>query len=141
MDPHCEVYVNQDQIATFKRALPPAFESCLSGPKKKIPAEVYQCAMRFIRNNPQYKLTEEDLRKEAKQTVNMAMSTTPLNKTKPEEKKESRTTSSVRCYNCQGLGHIARHCRKKETQCENCGLNNHRTRNCRRVPRRQYPAS
>ena len=137
MDPDCTVYVNQDQIETFKAALPPAFESCLSGSKRKIPAEVYRCAIRFIRNNPQYKLTDEDLRKEVKQTVNMAMSTTSPTKTKPEEKKENRITSSIKCYNCQGLGHIARHCRKKGTRCENCGLNNHRTRDCRRAPRRQ----
>ena len=77
MDLHCVVYVNQDQIAAFKTALPPAFESYLSGSNRKIPAEVYWCALRFIRNNPQYKLTDEDLRKEVKQTVNMALSMNP----------------------------------------------------------------
>ena len=46
MDPNCVVYVNQDQIAAFKTALPPSFESCLSESKRKIPAEVYWCALR-----------------------------------------------------------------------------------------------
>ena len=56
MDPNYVVYVIQDQIAIFKTALPPSFESCLHGDKKNIPAEIYGCALRFIGNNPQYKL-------------------------------------------------------------------------------------
>ena len=88
MDPGCVVYVNQDLIAAFKKSLPPAFESYLSESNRKIPTEVYKCALRFIRNNPQYKLTDEDLRKEVKQVVNMALSTTPPpTKAKTEEKR------------------------------------------------------
>ena len=77
MDPGCIVYVKQDQIAAFRKALPLVFDSSLQGLKKKEPAEMYNHALHFVRNNPQCKLADADLRKEIKQSVNMTLSTDP----------------------------------------------------------------
>ena len=74
MDPGCIVYVKQDQVAAFRKALLPAFDSCLHGPKKKEPAEVYNHALHFVRNDPRCKLSDSNLRKEVKQSVNMTLS-------------------------------------------------------------------
>jgi len=39
--------------------------------------------------------------------------------------------TNIKCYNCQGFGHIAKNCRRR-TQCQNCGLTGHISENCRR---------
>ena len=122
MDPDCTPYVKGDLIMVFLEAFPPEFNNFIPTHEKNDPVKVYHLALQFVRNHPHYKLTDADIRREVRQTENMAMGTRQTDE------------SPFRCYNCQGIGHMARRCKKRGPRCQNCGMNNHRTNECRKAP-------
>lgn len=67
--PESKRALQDDMLISYFTALPKHFQSSLTEEDMKKPDVVYAKSLKFIRNNPQLKLTQEDLIKEKRQVV------------------------------------------------------------------------
>lgn len=102
---HADVY-RMDQVSAFLTALPKTFRTLLSDTKRSQPSTVYKKALNFVKNNPQYKLSNKELAKEHKRTV-AAVTSAPAQSTivpgQKNRKKSQDVQSSVSGVTDKGI--------------------------------------
>lgn len=130
-----------DLVGVLLTALPRYFQYDLTEADMGNPEAVYKKAFRFINTHTQLKLTDSDVRKEAK-AGRQTVAVVTQNRDKPasyrshrreEPKAEGGYTNpnSITCFRCQKRGHLARNCRV--TLCNVCSLPGHTAATCRRA--------
>ena len=144
--PENKASLQEDKITAFLTALPKHFQSYLTDNDLKDPSTVYKKAMNFVRNNPQLKLTNSDLMKEARQSVAVVNVHKPqaVRYNRREEQRNYNDSFAV-CFRCEKPGHIARNCWVEI--CRSCGMTGHSAATCRRFsagrrgrnPSNRYP--